>query len=58
MRLSRFMSTLLIKISYLPVIINHQMIPHENGTKYLGISLNVGMHWKVHVNEKRTIKKI
>ena len=42
------------KINYLPVVINQQLIPHENNAKYLGMTLDAKLHWKVHVKKKRT----
>jgi hypothetical protein len=41
------------KFNYLPVSINQQIIPHENSAKYLGMTLDAKLRWKVHVEKKR-----
>ena len=41
------------KTKYLPVVINRQAIPHENSAKYLGMTLDSKLRWKVHVKKKR-----
>jgi hypothetical protein len=37
----------------LPVSINQQIIPHENNAKYLRMTLDAKLCWKVHIKKKR-----
>lgn len=41
------------KINYIPMVINYQTIPHANSAKYLGMTLDAKLRWKVHVKKKK-----
>lgn len=41
------------KIQYIPVSINNMQIPYSNSAKYLGMTLDAKLRWKVHVKKKR-----
>lgn len=40
-------------IQHIPVNLNNAQIPYSNTAKYLGITLDAGLRWKVHVKKKR-----
>lgn len=40
------------KSAYRPIYINNTPIPHYNGTKHLGITLEDKLRWKEHVQKK------
>ena len=42
------------KINYLPMVLNQKVIPHVNSTKYLGMTVDIKLHWKIHAKKKRT----
>ena len=42
-----------IKDNYLPIMINSNLVPHENTAKYLGMTLNARFKWKEHVKKKQ-----
>lgn len=37
----------------IPISINNAQIPHANSAKYLGITLDARLRWKVHVKKKK-----
>lgn len=39
--------------NYCPVYIDNKIIPYENSAKYLGMTLDAKLRWKVHVKKKR-----
>jgi hypothetical protein len=41
------------KTQYILVTINDNQIPHSNTAKYLGMTLDTKLRWKVHVKKKR-----
>lgn len=41
------------KVQYLPITINNNSIPHANTAKYLGMTLDTKLRWKVHVKKKK-----
>ena len=41
------------RITYKPVYINKQRIPHANTAKYLGMTLDTKLRWNAHVKKKR-----
>lgn len=41
------------KISYLPLNLNGIQIPYSNNAKYLGMTLDSKLRWKVHVKKKK-----
>lgn len=41
------------RIEHAPVTINGQIIPYANTAKYLGLTLDTKLRWKVHVRKKR-----
>lgn len=41
------------KITAKQIIINHQIIPHANSAKYLGMTLDAKLKWKEHIKKKK-----
>jgi hypothetical protein len=41
------------RCQYLPITMNGKTIPYSQTAKYLGISLDAKLRWKVHVKKKR-----
>jgi len=39
---------------HIPVIMNGKPIPHSQTAKYLGMTLDAKLRWKVHVKKKET----
>ena len=42
---------------HIPVIINGKTIPHSQTAKYLGMTLDAKLRWKVHVKTKKNKKR-
>jgi hypothetical protein len=38
---------------HIPIIMNGKTIPHSQTAKYLGMTLDAKLRWKVHVKKKR-----
>jgi hypothetical protein len=38
---------------HIPILMNGKPIPHSQTAKYLGMTLDAKLRWKVHVKEKR-----
>ena len=45
------------KIKHLPILLDHQMILHENLAKYLGITLGCKLMWKEPVKKSVTLTR-
>ena len=39
------------RIEHKPIYINHQVVPHENTARYLGMNLDTKFRWKPHVKK-------
>jgi hypothetical protein len=41
------------RIEHKPIYINNHAVPYENTAKYLGMTLDAKLRWKLHVKKKR-----
>ena len=41
------------RMNPVPIIINRKVIPYQNNAKYLGMTLDAKLRWKVHVKRKK-----